>query len=71
MLFRSVTEEGARVAARSQRIVDGVHEAALGSLPPDARAALVKALNALVSGHLATPSENAAPAARRIRERNK
>lgn len=67
----AVTEKGARVAARSQRIVDGVHEAALGSLPPDARTALVKALNELVSGHLATPSESAAPSARRVRERNK
>ncbi|TYK43789.1 MarR family winged helix-turn-helix transcriptional regulator [Actinomadura decatromicini] len=66
----AVTEEGARVAARSQRIVDGVHEAALGSLPPADRTALVKALNALVSGHLATPSETATPA-RRARERAK
>lgn len=66
----AVTEEGARVAARSQQIVDGVHAAALGSLPDDQREALVRALNTLVTGHLATPPETPAPA-RRARERQK
>jgi MarR family transcriptional regulator, transcriptional regulator for hemolysin len=66
----AVTGEGARVAARSQEIVDGVHEAALGSLPEGEREALVRALNSLVSGHLATPSESPRPA-RRARERTK
>ncbi|MEV0664847.1 MarR family winged helix-turn-helix transcriptional regulator [Actinomadura luteofluorescens] len=66
----AVTEEGARVAARSQEIVDGVHAAALGSLPDDQREALVRALNTLVAGHLATPPEAPAPA-RRARERRK
>src|SRR4051812_28096094 len=66
----AVTEEGARVAARSQQIVDGVHEAALGALPEDEREALVRALNNLVSGHLAAPVESAQPA-RRARERTK
>ena len=66
----AVTEEGERVAARSQRIVDGVHEAALGSLSDTDRKALVQALNALVDGHLAAPVESPRPA-RRARERSK
>ncbi|TMQ97513.1 winged helix-turn-helix transcriptional regulator [Actinomadura soli] len=66
----AVTEEGARVAARSQEIVDGVHEAALGSLPGEEREVLLRALNALVGGHLATPSEGPNPV-RRARERTK
>ncbi|TDD32682.1 MarR family transcriptional regulator [Actinomadura sp. KC06] len=66
----AVTDEGARVAARSQEIVDGVHEAALGSLPREDREVLLRALNALVSGHLATPSEGPKPV-RRARERTK
>ncbi|TDD79230.1 MarR family transcriptional regulator [Actinomadura darangshiensis] len=66
----AVTEEGARVAARSQELVDGVHEAALGSLPKDERDTLVRALNTLVNGHLATPSESTQPV-RRARERTK
>ncbi|MFF4241998.1 MarR family winged helix-turn-helix transcriptional regulator [Actinomadura geliboluensis] len=66
----AVTEEGARVAAESQRIVDGVHEAALGSLPDGEREVLVRALNTLVTGHLATPVETARPA-RRVRQGKK
>jgi DNA-binding MarR family transcriptional regulator len=66
----AVTEKGARVAVRSQEIVDGVHEAALGALPAAERDALVRALNLLVSGHLATPSESPQPV-RRARERTK
>src|SRR5215471_3447559 len=42
-----VTEEGARVAARSQEIVDGVHDEVLGTLPEDERAVLVRALTRL------------------------
>ncbi len=53
----AVTEEGARVAARSQEIADGVHAAALDSLPADQSEALLRALNTLVSGHLGTPVE--------------
>ncbi|MGH3244508.1 MAG: MarR family winged helix-turn-helix transcriptional regulator [Spirillospora sp.] len=66
----AVTEEGARVAVRSQEIADGVHEAALGSLPREDRQALLRALNALVSEHLAAPSESPKPV-RRARERTK
>lgn len=66
----AVTEEGARVAARSQEIVDGVHEAALASLPADEREVLVRALNTLVEGHLGTPVESPVPA-RRARQRTK
>ncbi|RFS83708.1 MarR family transcriptional regulator [Actinomadura spongiicola] len=66
----AVTEEGARVAARSQEIVDGVHEAALGSLPEADREVFLRALNALVTGHLAVPSESPQPV-RRPRQRAK
>ncbi|TDC63136.1 MarR family transcriptional regulator [Actinomadura sp. GC306] len=66
----AVTEEGARVAARSQQIADGVHEAALGSLPAADREVFLRALNTLVTGHLATPAENPHPV-RRARERQK
>ncbi|MFI0410829.1 MarR family winged helix-turn-helix transcriptional regulator [Actinomadura sp. 3N508] len=66
----AVTDEGARVAARSQELVDGVHEAALGSLSLEDREVLLRALNALVAGHLATPSESRKPV-RRARERTK
>ncbi|MGP4111964.1 MarR family winged helix-turn-helix transcriptional regulator [Streptomyces sp. 4N509B] len=64
----AVTEKGARIAERSQRIVDGVHAAALEALPSSERKVLVRALERLVGGHLATPAEGAA-AARRSRER--
>lgn len=66
----AVTEKGARVAEESQRIVDGVHEAALASLPESDREVLVRALNALVTGHLATPVETGRPA-RRARQGQK
>ncbi|PZG12933.1 MarR family winged helix-turn-helix transcriptional regulator [Nonomuraea aridisoli] len=66
----AVTEAGERIARRSQEIVDGVHRAALESLPGDEREVLVRALNRLVGGHLATPAESAQPA-RRARERSK
>jgi DNA-binding MarR family transcriptional regulator len=66
----AVTEEGARVAARSQEIVDGVHAAALDALSPDEGEALLRALNTLVSGHLGTPVESPQPT-RRVRQRTK
>ncbi|MGW4798018.1 MarR family winged helix-turn-helix transcriptional regulator [Nonomuraea sp. NPDC004297] len=66
----AVTESGERIARRSQEIVDGVHRAALESLPGDEREVLVRALNRLVSGHLATPAEGPAQP-RRARERTK
>ncbi|MEV0195572.1 MarR family winged helix-turn-helix transcriptional regulator [Nonomuraea sp. NPDC050691] len=66
----AVTEAGAAVARRSQEIVDGVHRAALGALPKDEREVMVRALNRLVSGHLAEPAEGSQPA-RRARERAK
>lgn len=64
----AVTERGAEVAARSQEIVDGVHQAALGALPEDEREALLKAMNRLVTGHLAVPAE-APRTIRRARQR--
>ena len=66
----AVTEKGAQVAEESQRIVDGVHQQALATLPADTRRALLNALNLLVSDHLAAPA--AAPrSARRARQREK
>ncbi|MFJ8858737.1 MarR family winged helix-turn-helix transcriptional regulator [Streptomyces sp. NPDC102451] len=60
----AVTEEGARVAARSQEIVDGVHRKTLGSLPEGDREVLLRALNQLATDHLATPSESPRPVRR-------
>lgn len=64
----AVTEEGAKVAQQSQKIVDGVHEKALASLPDEEREVLLRALNRLVTGHLETPVEGP-KAARRARQR--
>jgi DNA-binding MarR family transcriptional regulator len=64
----AVTEEGARVAARSQEIVDRVHAEALATLPTDERAVFLRAMNRLVTGHLARPAENPATI-RRARQR--
>ncbi|MEV3990672.1 MarR family winged helix-turn-helix transcriptional regulator [Streptomyces sp. NPDC049837] len=66
----AVTEEGARVARRSQEIVDRVHAEALATLPKGDREALLRALNRLVEGHLANPVEGPRPA-RRARQREK
>ncbi|NUH43918.1 winged helix DNA-binding protein [Streptomyces samsunensis] len=66
----AVTEEGARVAEQSQRIVDRVHREALASLPATQRATLLRALTGLSEGHLATPAESPRPA-RRARQREK
>ncbi|MBO4274876.1 MarR family winged helix-turn-helix transcriptional regulator [Microbispora triticiradicis] len=64
----AVTDKGAQVAKRSQEIVDGVHRAAIGSLPKEEAEVLVRALNHLATGHLATPAE-APQAVRRARQR--
>ncbi|MFC8510636.1 MarR family winged helix-turn-helix transcriptional regulator [Streptomyces sp. NPDC057411] len=53
----AVTEEGAKVARESQRIVDEVHGSALASLPAKDREALLHALTLLATGHLQTPAE--------------
>ncbi|MFI0241945.1 MarR family winged helix-turn-helix transcriptional regulator [Streptomyces sp. NPDC016845] len=58
----AVTEEGARTAARSQEIVDGVHEEALAAFPPADRTTFLRLLTHLTTGHLATPTP--APARR-------
>ncbi|MBX6169603.1 MAG: winged helix-turn-helix transcriptional regulator, partial [Thermobispora bispora] len=60
----AVTEKGAQVAKRSQEIVDGVHRAVLESLPEEEAKVLVRALNRLVTGHLATPVEAPRPVRR-------
>ncbi|MEO3746622.1 MarR family winged helix-turn-helix transcriptional regulator [Plantactinospora sp. B5E13] len=64
----AVTPEGARVAGRSQEIVDRVHREALDSLPAEEREVLVRALNRLATGHLADPVEGPQPV-RRARQR--
>jgi MarR family transcriptional regulator for hemolysin len=60
----AVTEEGARIAERSQRIVDGVHDAVLQALPEDEREVFVRAMNRLVTGYLAEPAESPRPVRR-------
>lgn len=60
----AVTEEGARTAVRSQEIVDQVHQEALEALPGGDREVLLRALNQLATGHLATPAENPRPVRR-------
>ncbi len=66
-----VTEEGARVAEQSQRVVDSVHERALAALPDGEREVLLRALKRLVGGQLATPAEAVfAKAVRRARQRS-
>lgn len=54
----AVTPEGERVAARSQKIVDGVHEAALAALPADERERFLRAMIRLADGHLGSPVES-------------
>ncbi|MEV0715101.1 MarR family winged helix-turn-helix transcriptional regulator [Asanoa sp. NPDC050611] len=63
----AVTEAGARVARRSQEIVDRVHADALDALPATERKAFLRALERLVGDHLATPVESPRPV-RRARE---
>jgi DNA-binding MarR family transcriptional regulator len=60
----AVTEDGARVAERSQQIVDRVHAEALGSLPAAERTAFLAAMNRLVTGHLAEAVEQSQPVRR-------
>jgi len=66
----AVTAQGARLAARSQEIVDGVHRDALAAIPAKEREVLLRAMNRLVSGHLAVPVEQPQPV-RRARQREK
>ncbi|MDX6740301.1 MarR family winged helix-turn-helix transcriptional regulator [Actinocorallia sp. A-T 12471] len=65
----AVTERGAEVARRSQKIVDGVHAEVLGALPDDEREVMLRALARLAEGNLATPVETG-PVTRRARERS-
>jgi MarR family transcriptional regulator, transcriptional regulator for hemolysin len=53
----AVTDEGARVAHRSQEIVDGVHRDTLAALPGQDRETLIRLLTDLVTGPLAEPAE--------------
>ncbi|MFD0316028.1 MarR family winged helix-turn-helix transcriptional regulator [Streptomyces flavalbus] len=64
----AVTDEGARVARRSQEIVDGVHRDALGDLTRADREVFVRLLNRLATGTLGTPAESP-QGARRARQK--
>ncbi|MFC7387710.1 MarR family winged helix-turn-helix transcriptional regulator [Sphaerisporangium rhizosphaerae] len=64
----AVTEEGAKVAALSQRIVDRVHQTALAGLSKDERELFLRVMNRLVTDELATPADNPQPV-RRARQR--
>jgi MarR family transcriptional regulator for hemolysin len=66
----AVSEEGARVAEQSQKIVDRVHEEALATLDTAEREIFLRAMHRLATGHLATPAENPQPV-RRARQRGK
>lgn len=63
-----VTREGAKVAARSQEIVDRVHAEALAALPADERRAFLRAMDRLATGHLGSPAQHQG-GARRARQR--
>ena len=63
----AVTDEGARIARQSQKIVDRVHRDALAALPDGDREVLLRTLNRLVDDGLATPAE-APRTARRARQ---
>ena len=60
----AVTDQGARLAERSQQIVDGLHADVLGALPEDDREVFLNALNRLVSTELAAPAEHPGPTRR-------
>jgi MarR family transcriptional regulator for hemolysin len=60
----TVTDEGARIAAAGQQIVDRVHREVLEALPTAERAAFTSALVRLVDGYLATPSDCGRPVRR-------
>jgi DNA-binding MarR family transcriptional regulator len=64
----AVTEEGARIAERSQEIVDRVHQEALATLPEDERGVFLRAMNRLVAGYLADAPEHP-QSVRRARQR--
>ncbi|MBB4931991.1 DNA-binding MarR family transcriptional regulator [Lipingzhangella halophila] len=66
----AVTEEGARAAEQSQRIVDRVHAQAFAALPDDEREVFLRAFRRLVEGHLATPAQSPQPV-RRARQHEK
>ena len=60
----AVTERGAEVAERSQRIVDETFAEVLATVPDESRNAFVSALVGLVEGPLASPVHTAFPVRR-------
>ena len=59
-----VTDEGRRVAAAGERIVDGVHGEVLAALPAGDRDIFAHALVQLASGYLERPAEGERPVRR-------
>jgi MarR family transcriptional regulator, transcriptional regulator for hemolysin len=59
-----VTDEGRRVAAAGEQIVDRVHGEVLAALPAADRAVFASALVRLAAGYLATPAEGERPVRR-------
>ena len=59
-----VTDEGRRVAAAGEQIVDRVQGEVLASLPAASREIFFTALTELASGYLATPAESERPVRR-------
>jgi MarR family transcriptional regulator for hemolysin len=59
-----VTDEGRRVAAAGEQIVDRVHGEVLAALPVAERDAFKNALIRLADGYLATPAEGERPVRR-------
>ncbi|MBC6451065.1 MarR family winged helix-turn-helix transcriptional regulator [Actinokineospora xionganensis] len=66
----AVTEKGAAVVERSQRIVDGVHKAVLDAVSAADREVFLRVMNGLVTGQLSTPVQTSQPA-RRARQGNR
>jgi len=65
-----VTDEGARIAAAGQKIVDAVHRQALAALQPSERSAFLTALRTLAQATSTSDRPEASPAGvRRRRQR--
>jgi MarR family transcriptional regulator, transcriptional regulator for hemolysin len=60
----TVTDEGRRVAAAGEQIVDRVHGEVLTALPADERDVFQRALIRLADGYLAAPAEGERPVRR-------
>jgi MarR family transcriptional regulator, transcriptional regulator for hemolysin len=61
----AVTEAGAQAVADAEKVVAGIYDDVLGSLPPNERDAFVNGLMRLVGGRLSTPVACSRPVRRR------